>query len=228
MKLFSLALLSFAMVGRFVADSFSPRLIGTLLLVALPMPVLAQSIELGPSIGYYRPLRGFDPAAFTASDLPTRPNELSGVAWGVEMAAAFRNRMGIEAGFSTTPSTLPAFGNPGFGAVSRTEERVNVVSLEAQYDVVPRQGPSQLRVSAGPTMIQHRGDGYSRYGSPSSWGGAMGLEFVHGVMRQLEFTARLHGVIYAFNLSSPPQHGTQFDALASVGLRWRIPCARRP
>jgi hypothetical protein len=201
----------------------SPRLIGILLLAALPTSVLAQGIEIGPSVGYYRPLREFDPAAVSASDLPSRPSELSGVAWGAEMGAAFRNRIGIEATFSTIASTLPPFGNPGLGTVSRTEERVNILTLEAQYDVAPSQGGSQLLVSAGPTMIQHRGEGYSRYGSPGSWGGVAGLEFVHGVTQHLQLAVNLRGVLYSFNLSSPPQHGTQLDGLAVISVRWRVP-----
>ncbi len=131
--------------------------------------------------------------------------------------------MGLEAAFSTIASTLPPFANPGSGVVSRTEERVNVLTLEAQYDVAPSQGVSQLLLSAGPTMIQHRGDGYSRYGSPSSWGGVVGLEFVRGVTHQLQFAAGLRGFVYDLNVASSAQRGTQFDGLATLGVRWRVP-----
>lgn len=205
----------------------SSSLISAIVLAVLPALVSAQAIEIGPSVGYYRPLGGFDAASLNASDLPTRPSQLSGVAWGADLRTAFRNRMGIEATFSTIASTLPPFGNPGSGTAIRTDERVNVLTLEAQYDLGPTQGSSQLLVSAGPAMIQHRGEGYSRYGSPGSWGGGVGLEFVRAMTPQLQIAANLRGLIYAFNLASAPQHGTQFDGLVALGVRWHVPLRTR-
>lgn len=193
----------------------------------IPSFVHAQTFDVGPSFGYYRPFGRFDPADLYASDLPMTPNELAGLAWGLEAHVAGRAPWSVKGVFSTASSKLPVFVNPGFGGASQTEERVNIATLEAQYRLRSGADGSRWLVGAGPAMIQHRGEGYSRYGSPQSWGGAVGLEFEHDIAHHLQLCANLRGVAYRFNMNSSwdhlnslSQHGLQFDGLATLGLRW--------
>jgi hypothetical protein len=148
------------------------------------------------------------------------PNQLAGLAWGVEAHVAGRTPWSLKGIFSTASSKLPVFINPGFGGAAQTEERVNIVTLEAQYRLSAGADDSRFLVGAGPAMIQHRGEGYSRYGSPRSWGGAVGLEFERDIAHHLQLCANLRGVAYRFNLDFPPEHGLQIDGLGTVGLRW--------
>lgn len=183
----------------------------------------AQSIEIGPSIGYYRPLAQFDPAPYLSSDLPERPSELQGIALGANARVVLGRRAAVEGTFATIASRLPVFISPGNAMAFHTAERVNVLTLEGQLSVSPVGAASEVRVGAGPAFVQHRGEGYSRYGSPRSWGAALGIEIARSLASHFEATARAQGIVYQFNLASPPQHGRQIDGLLGLGMRWRAP-----
>lgn len=198
------------------------RLYVALVLGTLPTSLLAQTISLGPSLGYYRPLGRFRATNVLSTDLPTVPSGLAGLAWGGELGIALQQRVRIQAAFSTIASTLPTLINPGFATAINTHERVNVVTLEAQYALISGHAISQLLVGVGPTFVQHRGEGYARHGAPRSFGAAGGVEFVRGVTHALQLAADLGTAIYSMNVPNPPQHGTQFDALLTLSARWRI------
>lgn len=201
-----------------IQSTWRRAVVGGLLTVS-PCMLQAQTIELGPSIGYYRPLGQFDAVPIMASNLPATPSQLAGVAWGADARLTVRQRWAVAAAFSTIPSTLPVFVNPGFGGATQTHERVTVTTVEPQYRIAGTRA-SELSLGVGAAMIQHGGEGYGYFGSPRSWGGVAGLELEHRLTKSLRFDASARGLVYSLSVNSF-EHGRQFDALMTVGLRWR-------
>ncbi|HEY9228534.1 MAG TPA: hypothetical protein VIP11_17905 [Gemmatimonadaceae bacterium] len=191
-----------------------------LFLVALAIPAESQvSSGVRPFVGYYYPLGQFDHAEILSTALPQRPSDLRGIAWGGDLQMKFRQRFAVDGMVVTATSTLPSCTCPG-GPTGEVPVRVNIATVEAQYDLSLMPSRYQLWAGVGPAVIQHRGRGYEQPESPVSWGGAFGLDFTAALARHWQLVATGTGVAYAFNLDSPPQHGSQLDALLSVGLRW--------
>src|SRR5437879_10594258 len=119
---------------RILISTVRSILTGVLLLAPLPRMIPAQAIDIGPSLGFYQPPRGFDPASILSSDLPEKPSELRGLAWGAEARVSLRKRLSIEGAFATIPSKTRGFVSPGNAAFLQSRERVNVFTLEGQYN----------------------------------------------------------------------------------------------
>lgn len=184
-------------------------------------PAAAQvAIDVGPFAGYYRPFGHFAPEAILSTDMPNRPSDLSGRAWGADAHMTLSHRIGVEALGATATSTLPSCLCPN-GRTAETHARVNFAVVEGQYDLSLAPARYQLWLGAGPAVVQHAGTGYARYGSPVSMGGGFSLRFAAPITPHLQLAASAMGMGYKFNLDFPPEHGQQLDALASVGLRWQ-------
>ncbi len=163
------------------------------LTAAVTAPLSAQrGVDIGPFAGYYLPFGRFDPASVYSSDLPTEPSELRGIAWGADVRLSLHDRLGAEAIVSTAGSTLRGTVSPGNGRLLQSNERVNLAVVEGQYDVAPVPANYHILLSAGPAFIQHTGQGYAQYGSPRSWGGAFGVEFMRPVASQLQIGGERH------------------------------------
>jgi hypothetical protein len=156
-----------------------------------------------------------------STDLPRHASELAGIAWGGEARWSFRERLGIEAILATAASTVPSCSCPGGFVVPPTGERVDVAAVEGLYRV-PLRGRNEVSFGLGPALIEHAGEGYHRYGSPKSWGGAGDIEATHALTSHLEASARALASAYSFRLDFPPQSGPQLDLLMSVSVRWRL------
>ena len=177
------------------------------------------SLSVAPFVGYYRPLGHFAPASVLSTALPRTPSDLSGLAWGASLRSRPRQRVAVEAFATTSESTLPGCLCPG-GPTPSTRNRVTIAGAMLQYDIAPSAARTPLWLSAGPAMIRHSGDGYGRYGAPTDWGGAVGLDAEHALASQWRLVAGAKGVVYAFDLAFPPERGTQLDALLSLRLEW--------
>ena len=66
------------------------HLVVALSCTVLPSHLQAQTLEIGPSVGFYRPFAQFDPASYFSSDLPEHPSDLEGIAWGGDVRVSFR------------------------------------------------------------------------------------------------------------------------------------------
>jgi hypothetical protein len=197
--------------------------------IALALPLHAQiSGGVGAFVGYYRPFGRFEPASVYRSDLPTRPSDLSGVAWGVVGQLHIDPRFGFETELAVARSTLPELVTPG-GPRARAGAEVQIATLKARYRVSSRPARYHVWLSTGPALIRHGGDAYSGYGSPVSLGGALGVALVARLTPTLHFSADVTTLWYTFDLPMPPelsrnpgslQHGAQRDALLHLGLRW--------
>jgi hypothetical protein len=171
-----------------------------------------------PFAGYYRPLGHFDPAMIIATNLPQTPSGLSGFLWGANAQITSAGRIALEGAVSTAASTLPACACPNGFDTGPTHLRVTVASVVGQYDISNDRDRYHLWVNAGPAVVHREGGGYDQFGSPTSWGGAFGLELAVSVARQLQVVATGSGVAYSLNMAL--QRGQQFDVLASIGVRW--------
>jgi hypothetical protein len=177
------------------------------------------SLAVAPIVGYYRPFGHFAPASVLSTALPRTPSDLSGLAWGASLRSVLRPRVAVEVFATTSESTLPGCLCPG-GPTPSTRNRVTIASAMLQYEIAPSAARTPFWLSAGPAMIRHGGDGYGRYGAPTDWGGAVGLDAEHAIASQWRLVAGAKGVVYAFDLAFPPEHGTQLDALLSFRLEW--------
>jgi hypothetical protein len=194
-----------------------------LVLVSLTIvaaPAAAQvAVDVGPLIGYYRPFGRFAPASIMSTDMPTQPSDLSGRLWGAEAHVTMHGRFGVDALGATATSTLPSCLCPE-GPTGETHARVNLAVVEGQYDLSLAPDRYHLWLGAGPSIVQHAGTGYARYGSPTSVAGGLSLHFAAPLGSHVQLAASAMGLRYSFNLDFPPEHGPQLDGLASVGLRW--------
>ena len=183
-------------------------------------PVAAQSLELGPSLGWYQPLSTFRVGPVESTDLPQSPRELRGFAWGVDGRLLLQKRAGVEGIFATAASTVPGCECPGGFALPPTGERVSLVAVQGLYRI-PIGEANEIGFGLGPTMVQHGGEGYGRYGSPKSWGGIGGVELSQLLGSHLEAAAHALAAAYSFHLGYPPQSGPQLDLLIFLDVRWR-------
>jgi len=198
--------------------------------ILLAAPLAAQpAVDLGPLVGYYRPLGHFDPASVYVTSLPGSPSALSGVAWGGAARVALGRRFGAEGQLSVAGSTLPSAATPA-GETPPTSARVLVLTAQAQYDVSPAPQRFRLWVGAGPGLVRHGGDAYAPYGTPVSLAGALGAAADVPLGARVRAAAGVDALLYAFDVAMPPalrgnpgslQHGFRHDALVHVGLRWR-------
>jgi hypothetical protein len=197
------------------------------LAVSLPLPAQTTA-SAGLIVGYYRPFGHFDPASEYSTDLPGRPSDLRGPTWGGVGHLSIGRRFGVEAQVSVAQSAVPMVDTPD-GPRGPTNASVDIVSLEAQYDVSPAPERHRLWLSAGPVLVRHAGDAYAPYGNPRSIGAAGGVGLTVPLRSRLQFAADLTTLWYTFNVPMPPalrlnpgplEHGAQRDALLHVGLRW--------
>lgn len=209
------------------------RLLAPLAAIALAAPIgslhAQLSLAVGPVTGYYHPYGHFDPASVYSTQLASDPSQLAGSALGASAQLRFTRRAAIEATVSTTRSTIPGGNTPG-GPVPPTPARVTVATLVAQYDLSPRPSRVRLWLGAGPALVRHSDGGYSRYGTPTSLGGAASIAAAVPLRSRVELAANVSGVAYTLDVPMPRdlalnpgslQHGAQRDLVMSIALRWR-------
>lgn len=205
-----------------------PALAGIL---AVAAPTHAQTtVSIGPSFGYYRPLGSFDPASVYSTSLPQTPSELRGFATGGVAQVTFGRRLGVEAKFSVANSTIREVITPA-GPRGPTGARVVAATLLGQYEVSPTPERYRLWLSAGPGVVRHGGDAYSRYGSPTSMAGAFGAGLRLPMPMHFQLAADATTLLYPFDVQMPAflqsnpgslEHGRQVDALVHLGVRWVV------
>lgn len=196
------------------------RLLVTALACAAPAAGAQATVEITPIVGYYRPLGAFDPAPYYTTDLPQRPSQLRGVAYGGVFRLGLRPRAGIALSAITTASTLPGCICPGGNILPSSTNRVTIATLEGQWTASPAHAPVEVRVGLGPAYIRHSGDGYDRYGTPQSWGASLSGQAQVALSAHWRLHVGANGVGYRMDVPGPPQHGTQLDAILSAGLVW--------
>jgi hypothetical protein len=179
-------------------------------------------------VGYYLPFGHFDPASVYSTDLPNQPSDLRGTAWGGAGHLSFGRRFGVEGQLSVAASTVPEVTTPG-GPRGPTGARVSIVTLEAQYDISPTPLAYRVWLSGGPAFVRHGGDAYSRYGSPRSFGSALGIRLAVPIVSHLQLAAEATTVFYTLDVPMPTElrrnpgnleHGAQRDAVLRIGLAW--------
>ena len=187
------------------------------------------SVSIGPVVGYYRPFGHFERASVYSTDLPMKPEDLSGPEFGGEVDAWFGRRVGasIEAGFAS--SSVPATVTPA-GMRGPTAARVETAVAQALVSL-PTSFREHLWLSAGVGVIRHAGTAYARYGSPSEGAGVIGAGAKADLNDHFSLTAGITTLWYMFNLPMPAElrlnpgsleRGRQMDAIFHLGARWSI------
>lgn len=180
--------------------------------------------------GYYRPFGHFNPASVYSTALPGQPADLQGPTWGGMAHLGIGRRYGIAAQIATASSQFGGGFTPD-GLQPPSHARVLLGSLLAQYDVSPNPRAVRVWLNAGAAVIQHGGDAYRPYGSPTSFGPAFGTTIGVPLGAHLEVAADATGVFYTLDVPMPPdlrfnpgrlEHGSQRDALVHVGLMWTL------
>lgn len=179
--------------------------------------------------GYYRPFGHFDPASVFSTSLPADPSNLEGTAVGGSVQLSIGRRYGLATQFAVANSRIGQVVTPD-GPRGPTDANVSLGMLLAQYDVSPKPGGFRVWLNAGVAAIRHGGDAYRLYGSPVSYGPAIGTSLSVPLAAHLAFAADVTGIFYQFNVPMPSglagnpgalEHGGQQDALIHVGLAWR-------
>lgn len=187
------------------------------------------SVSFGPVVGYYRPYGHFEPASVYTTDLPTRPQDLSGAAFGGEVDAWFGRRVGASIEADVASSEVPATVTPE-GTRGPTSARVETAVVQALMSLPTSLG-DHLWVSAGLGVIRHGGTAYSRYGSPSEGAGVIGAGAKADLNNHISLIAGVTTLWYMFNLPMPTEfrlnpgsleRGRQMDAIFRLGARWSI------
>ena len=182
-------------------------------------------------VGYYRPFGHFDPASVSVTGLPAKPSDLQGPAWGATVHLGVGQRVGFAAQLVTAHARIGEVVTPE-GPRGPTNASVVLGSLVAQYDLSPNPRAYHVRVNAGPAFVHHGGDAYQPFGSPTSFGPALGTAVLVPLRAHLQLTAEATGLFYGFDLPMPPalransghlEHGTQRDVLVHLGIAWTPP-----
>lgn len=203
--------------------------VGTLALAPHAHAQVGASVEA--FAGYYRPTGHFDPASVYDVDLPLKPSDLAGAAVGATAHLSIGERYGVAAQFAVAKSQLGKVFTPA-GPRGPVDQNVSLAMLLAQYDVSPRPDLLRLWLNAGAAAIRYGGDAYRRYGSPVSFGPAIGTTMSVPLVMHLALTANVSEIFYRFNLPLPSnlalnpgplQHGAQRDVLLHLGLDWTRP-----
>ena len=202
-------------------------------------PLRAQaSIELAPSVGYYRPTANFGKTQETATWLPAKPSDLSGIALGVDARLWFHNRVGVQLQLSVAYSTIH-FDDSTPAQTGAQGSSSPFHSLGAQVQIVTAQVVSNLAspeqhyrvwVSGGPAVVHHGGDAYSfdpTFTSTADVGAALGFGADIPLGNRLRTTFGVESLLYSLHVdNSDDKHslerGFQTDLMLHAGVSWSV------
>jgi Outer membrane protein beta-barrel domain len=199
------------------------------LLAATGAPACAQrGVELGPLVGYYRPMGDFAPSSVHGGGLPNTPQDLAGVLFGLDARTWLNERLGVEVQGALSSASI-VMNNPGFGGSFSISDNVQMAT--AQLLARTSGNGHRFWIGAGPGVVRHAGDGYSQYGSPTNLAGAVSAGVEASLGRHLALTVGVNTLVYEMNIPTPAdvrgtndplERGLQTDALLHLGLMWRI------
>jgi len=207
------------------------RWVIVVLAVMSPVRSTAQvSVEIGPVVGFYRPLGGFDDASVYSTALPRTPEDLMGYAWGGGVRAWFGKRVGAEFDAMVAQSEVPEVFTPS-GPRGPTPAQVTTFTAQGLLTVTGDPTGHQLWVSGGLGVVRHGGAAYDSYGTPRDLSPVAGIGTRVGLTRQLHATLAVNVLVYTFDVPMPPelqlnpgslQHGQQVDVWTHLGVTWMI------
>lgn len=198
----------------------------------LAVPLDAQtSFEVGPLVGYYRPVGHFRPASVYSTLLPTTPSELSGTSWGANARLWLGRRFGIDASGMATSRMIGGGIGPGFGVMPARQARVLTVAIEALYDFSLAPGKYRAWVGAGPGLVRHSGDAYASFGSFTDLAGVVSAGASVRLLPHVAAVGQVGTALYNYDIPMPPslaknpgqlQSGFQEDLSLRFGLAWTL------
>lgn len=194
----------------------------------LAVPLHAQtSIEVGPLVGYYRPVGHFrPPSSFTLGSLPYTPSDMRGTAWGANARLWLGHRFGVEA------SGMIASSRVGFSPIDyfySRQARVFAVAVEVLYNFSPAGAKYRAWLGAGPGLVRHFGDAYAPVGSFVDVAGVVGAGGSIRLLPHLAAVGRVGMALYNYDIpmsdfeptgTGELQSGFQEDLLFRFGVDW--------
>jgi hypothetical protein len=185
-------------------------------------------LEVEPIVGYYRPLGHFVDKYIFATNLPDAPQDLSGVAYGLELRSWFRSRWGASLGAVVRPGEIPETSTPG-GPRGPYAFLVQMVNAQALYNVAGSPNVHHTWVSAGVGLVRHGGVAYAPYETRTEIAGAFGVARERRVSSHLGLTVGANLSVYEHDIPLPPvaaknpgrlEHGLQEDLLLHIGISY--------
>lgn len=211
------------------------RLLSVMTALAAPAVARAQvSLELGPTLGRYRPLGDFDPASVSVTSLPRTPQDLNSWSWGGEARLWLGRRVGAELRASVAQSTVPSVPAPG-GPRPETPARIGTFLAQGVFALPGTPNRYRVWVSAGAGLVRHGGEAYEAHGSPADAGPVIGAGAAVRLFRGLRATLGASALFYTLDVPMPPrlsgnpgslQRGKQSDLHIQFGLTWLLGAAR--
>ncbi|MEO7085722.1 MAG: hypothetical protein ABI442_15645 [Gemmatimonadaceae bacterium] len=210
------------LVGRRSRRAFEAIVVGMLVAGTAPALPGQASVEVGPSVGYYRPLGHFAHGDYFDTRLPSTPQDLSALAYGGTAVIRFTRRLGLEVDGTVVPDARSSrvFTNPGgFGGNRVFAATITIASAEMLLELKSSNG-RRLWVGAGPGFIHHGGDSYDGYGTPSEVAGVAAVGGDIALAKHVHASASLSALVYRLRLSDPRVigSGVQEDGLVRLGL----------
>jgi hypothetical protein len=201
-----------------------------LFVLILAVPALARQahaqlrLEVGPTLGHYRPVGSFDSTEVTSVTLPARPRDAAGTALGIE-SRLWRGRVGFGLLFARARSEVPPALPPG-GPLGPTSVRVSFFAAQVALEVT---GSSRTRfwIGGGAGAVRHGGEAYSRFDSMTDLAGTLtgGASIV--IYGPLRIGVTLTTFLYSFEVGDSAagtlQRGFQIDPLGNLGVILMLP-----
>jgi hypothetical protein len=184
-----------------------------------------HTLEIGPAVGIYLPLRNF--AGPVTIPLPATVtgvwSQRNAVALGVSGRLWFSRRFGLQGSYQVASSGIAK--KTSLGATRTAAGTIHVVTLEAQATIGTPSRPPQVALTGGLGCILRRGEPFRPFGSPNTLGAVLGLRADFPLVTRLRFAFRTGVLVYRFGLRNSDTEykpSTQVDILGEAVLTYGL------
>jgi hypothetical protein len=178
--------------------------------------------QVGPVVGYYRPIGSYWPTAVYAVGLPQRPSDNSGPVFGVLGRVWLSDRGAVELQAAQAWSTVSQVFTPA-GPIGPRSVHVLTVAMQGLFEAVSVER-FHFWLSAGGGLVRHGGESYAPFGSPTRPAATLGfgcrLRLHGGLGAELGLTDFLYFLDVRTDAGTSVQRGFQHDPMVRVGLTW--------
>jgi hypothetical protein len=206
--------------------SVSSRAIGLAVFASIAAGTASAqtSLDVGLTIGLYAPMGSYNGDALCTC-LPNSPEDLRGRSVGGQVRLWLSPKLGLQlAAGASNPFTFGGGSSPG-GVTPIVTARVRSASLQALLGLTGDGDRARAWIGLGAGIIQHYGDAYQPFGSPTSVGGAATLGGSVRLAGGLNLDAGVSSLIYGMPIAfggTTLSRGTQVDFSLTTGLSWHF------
>lgn len=181
-------------------------------------------VEVGATLGHYKPFGSFAPASVSMVSLPHAPSALAGTALGGQFRVWVAPRFAIQLAGSTATSSVGGGSTPN-GYAPAVSARVSMATAEVLYQLTGRDHRARIWLEAGGAVVRHGGDAYKPFGFPVNRGGVAGIGSAIRLAGPLSVELGLTTIVYRMNMHGTAatdlrvlERETQVDARFHTGL----------